>query len=188
MQAASDQATTLGRRAKAALPYLVVLAVGAFLYYSAANFQFEEASGRIGPGAWPKLILVLLLASALWGMVSSALRGGKPTQQSTEQDETEALVRPPEIYPSLVWLAVAATVGYLVAMPFIGFFLATIVFSFVLIYLGHYRRPWQVALISIAIAFAFMFMFMRVVYVALPAGVAPFDAVSYALMAAMGVH
>jgi hypothetical protein len=40
----------------------------------------------------------------------------------------------------------------------------------------------------VAIAFAFMFMFMRVVYVALPAGTAPFDRLSYALMAAMGVH
>jgi hypothetical protein len=33
-----------------------------------------------------------------------------------------------------------------------------------------------------------MFMFMRVVYVSLPPGVAPFDQLSYALMAAMGVH
>jgi hypothetical protein len=33
-----------------------------------------------------------------------------------------------------------------------------------------------------------MFIFMRVVYVALPVGVVPFDSVSYALMTAMGVH
>jgi putative tricarboxylic transport membrane protein len=186
MEATSDRALTIRQRARAALPYLAVLAVGVFLYYSAENFEFEEASGRIGPGAWPKLILLLLLASALWGLVSSALRG--PTQQSTEPNETEALIRPPEIYPALVWLAVAATIGYLVVMPFIGFFLATIIYSFVLIYIGHYRRLSHAALISVAIAFAFTFMFMRVVYVALPVGVAPFDGVSYALMAAMGVH
>jgi hypothetical protein len=40
----------------------------------------------------------------------------------------------------------------------------------------------------VAIALAFMFMFMRVVYVALPPGIAPFDSLSYGLMAAMGVH
>jgi hypothetical protein len=33
-----------------------------------------------------------------------------------------------------------------------------------------------------------MFLFMRAVYVALPLGIAPFNDVSYALMAAMGVH
>jgi putative tricarboxylic transport membrane protein len=188
MEATSDHALTMRQRLRAALPYLVVLGVGAFLYYSAENFEFEEGSGRIGPGAWPKLILLLLLGSALWGLVSTSLRGGGSAQRSTEQDETEALIRPPEIYPSLVWLAVAATVGYLIIMPFIGFFLATIVYSFLLIYLGHYRRRPHVALISLAIAFGFMFMFMRVVYVALPVGVTPFDSVSYALMAAMGVH
>jgi putative tricarboxylic transport membrane protein len=187
MEATSEQAVTLRQRARAALPYLAVFAVGAFLYYSAENFEFEEASGRIGPGAWPKLILLLLLASALWGVASSAMRNGR-SAQSTEQDETATLIRPPEIYPSLVWLAVAVTVGYLIVMPFIGFFLATIVYSFVLIYLGHYRRLAYVALISVAVALAFTFMFMRVVYVALPVGMAPFDDVSYALMAAMGVH
>jgi len=188
MQAAPDQALTIWQRARAALPYLVVLGVGVFLYYSAENFEFEEASGRIGPGAWPKLILLLLLASALWGVILSLLRGGGSAQRSTEPDETEALIRPPEIYPVLVWVAVAATIGYLVIMPVIGFFLATIAYSFVLIYLGHYRRLSHAALVSIAIALAFMFIFMRVVYVALPVGVVPFDSVSYALMTAMGVH
>lgn len=188
MEATSEQAAMLRQRARAALPYLAVFAVGAFLYYSAENFEFEEASGRIGPGAWPKLILLLLLASAVWGMGSSALRNSRSTQESPDQDETAILIRPPEIYPSLVWVAVAATVGYLLVMPFIGFFLATIIYSFALIYLGHYRRLTIVALISVAIALAFTFMFMRVVYVALPPGIAPFDSISYALMAAMGVH
>jgi putative tricarboxylic transport membrane protein len=188
----SDGTVTISQRCRAALPYLVVFAAGCFLYYSAANFEFEEASGRIGPGAWPKLILLLMLAAALWGMVASALQGGKPVGkaalETAEQDETEALLRPPEIYPSLVWLAVAATVGYLAILPFAGFFLSTIVYSFALINLGHYRRLSRAALLSVAIAFTFMFLFMRVVYVALPVGVAPFDRLSYALMAAMGVH
>jgi putative tricarboxylic transport membrane protein len=184
----SDKAVTVLERCRATVPYLVVLAAGAFLYYAAENFEFEEASGRIGPGAWPKLILLLLLASALWGVVSSALNAGRATQRDSDADEMEALVRPPELYPSLVWLAVGATIAYLVIMPLLGFFLATIGYGFVLIWLGHYRQPLQMALLSVAIAFAFMFMFMRVVYVALPVGVAPFDALSYALMAAMGVH
>ena len=191
MQITSDDTATKWQRARAALPYLIVFAIGAFLYYSAANFEFEEASGRIGPGAWPKLILLVMLAAALWGMVASALQSGKTNGDAAherEQDETEALLRPPEIYPALVWLAVAATIGYLVLLPFAGFFLSTIVYSFALIYLGHYRRLSHVALLSVAIAFAFMFLFMRVVYVALPVGVAPFDKLSYALMAAMGVH
>jgi putative tricarboxylic transport membrane protein len=187
-KASSGRAATVLDRCRAALPYLVVLAVGVFLYQAAENFEFEQASGRIGPGAWPKLILILLLASALWGVVSSAMKAGTAAEADAEADETEALIRPPEIYPWLVWAAVGTTLVYLFIMPRLGFFLATILYSFVLIYLGHYRRFWRVAGLSVAIAFAFMFMFMRVVYVALPAGTAPFDRLSYALMAAMGVH
>ncbi|MGB7034650.1 MAG: tripartite tricarboxylate transporter TctB family protein [Xanthobacteraceae bacterium] len=184
---AANSATAL-ERCRATLPYLVVLAVGVFLYYTAENFEFEQASGRIGPGAWPKLILILMLASALWGAVASALNAGKPADRDDEAEEIEALVRPPEIYPWLVWLAVAATLAYLFILPLLGFFLATIGYAFVLMYLGHCRQLVHASLLSVAIAFAFMFMFMRVVYVALPVGVAPFDRLSYALMAAMGVH
>jgi putative tricarboxylic transport membrane protein len=184
----SGKTITVLERCRATLPYLVVLAAGAYLYYTAENFEFEQSSGRIGPGAWPKLILILMLASALWGAVSSALQTGKSGGTVADADEMEALVRPPEIYPWLVWVSVAATVGYLIVLPVFGFFVATIVYAFVLMYLGHYRRFVSAGLLSVAIAFAFMFMFMRVVYVALPVGIAPFDSLSYALMAAMGVH
>ncbi len=175
-------------RIRAALPYLVVLAAGLFLYRMADNFEFEQVSGRIGPGAWPKLVLGLMLATALWGLIINVVRSGYYVAQRTPEADDEALARPPEIYPSLVWLAVAATLCYLLLLPTFGFFLATIAYNFVLIYLGHYRRPLAVAVLSVAISLAFMFMFMRVVYVALPVGIAPFDEVSYALMAAMGVH
>jgi putative tricarboxylic transport membrane protein len=185
----SDAAITPRRRLQAALPYVVVLAVGVFLYHEADSFEFEQVSGRIGPGAWPKIILALMLASALWGAISSAFRvGASAPAEESEAIEDEALVHPPELYPHLVWLAVGATLAYLFLLPVLGFFLATIIFSFVLMYLGQYRKPLQVTALSIAIAFAFMFMFMRVVYVSLPLGIAPFDEVSYALMATMGVH
>jgi len=167
----------------------VVLAVGIFLYVQADNFEFEQASGRIGPGAWPKIILVMMVATALWGVVSSALRAGHTAPEAvSEAEQDEALTQLPEIYPALVWIAVALTTAYLLLLPILGFFIATIVYTCVLMYLGHYRRPLRVALLSLAIALCFMFMFMRVVYVSLPPGVAPFDQLSYALMAAMGVH
>jgi putative tricarboxylic transport membrane protein len=188
IEVSSTKPVTVVDRCRATLPYLVVLAVGAYLYYTAANFEFEQSSGRIGPGAWPKLILILMLVSALWGAVSAAFQLGKSGTVDEDADETEALVRPPEIYPWLVWAAVVATIGFLLILPIIGFFLATIVFAFTLMYLGHYRRFVSATLLSVAIAFAFMFMFMRVVYVALPVGIAPFDRLSYALMTAMGVH
>ncbi len=177
------------RRLNAALPHLVVFAAGVFLFYEADHFQFEQVSGRIGPGAWPQLIIVLMLATALWGIVSSAIRSAKPAREhDAAAEQEEELVRPPEIHPYRVWLAVGMTIAYLACLPLLGFFLATIIYSFSLMYLGQFRRPVSITFLSVAIALCFMFVFMRVVYVALPLGVAPFDRMSYALMAAMGVH
>jgi putative tricarboxylic transport membrane protein len=176
------------RRLQAAAPYLVVFAAGLFLYYEADSFQFEQVSGRIGPGAWPKLILLLMLVTAVWGIVSSARAVGKPVTEHAKADEVDDLVRPPEIYPYMVWIAVVATVGYLLLLPIFGFFLATIVYCFFMMYLGHYRRPLVVVLLSLTISCVFLFLFMRVVYVALPLGIPPFNEVSYTLMAIMGVR
>lgn len=181
----SDAAAKPARRVQAALPYGVVLAVGTFLYYEADRFDFEEVSGRIGPGAWPKMVLVLMLITALWGIVAALRNGNAVTEQDTGNDE---LVRPPEIHPFRVWVAVGATIVYLLLLPVLGFFLATVVYTCILMLLGEFRRPIPVALLSLGTGFFFMFMFMRVVYVALPLGAAPFKAVSYALMAVMGVH
>lgn len=177
------------QRIRAGLPYLVVLAAGAFLYRTADHFNFEAVPGRIGPDAWPKIILLLMLVTAFLGFVTSTLRAGQPAaEQSTDVAEIEALLRPPELYAHLVWLAVAATFGYLFLLPVTGFFLTTIVYTFVLLYLGHYRRWLRGAVLSVLIALVFTFLFMRVVYVSLPTGMAPFNDVSFALMAAMGVH
>jgi putative tricarboxylic transport membrane protein len=173
-------------RLRAALPYVVVLAAGLYLFYLAENFEFEEQAGRIGPGAWPKIILALMIVSALWGVVANARRSTADAPEAVEEDE--ALITPPEIYPGLVWLSVGATLVCLFAMPIFGFFLTTIVYVYALMYLGHYRKPLNAAILSVCIALSFMFIFMRIVYVALPLGVPPFNDVSYALMAAMGVR
>ncbi len=182
-------AMRLLQRLRAGLPYLVVLAAGALLYRTADHFNFEAVPGRIGPGAWPKIILALMLVTAFVGFVSSVVRAGTPAAEpGGDVAEIEALLRPPELFPLLVWLAVAATFGYLLLLPVTGFFLTTIIYTFVLLYLGHYRRWLRGAVLSVAIALVFTFLFMRVVYVSLPAGIAPFNHVSFALMAAMGVH
>ena len=179
--------TPLGRL-QAALPYVVVLSVGFYLYFLADRFEFDQAGARIGPGAWPKLALGLMLITALWGVVSNFRSAGKLPEWHDKHEEDEALIRPPEIYPYRVWIAVAATLGFLMLVPIFGFFLSTCLFSFVLMYLGQFRRPLPVTVLSVAIALAFLFLFMRVVYVALPAGIAPFNSISYTLMAAMGVR
>lgn len=180
------------RRAYSIGPYLIVFAVGVFLYIAADNIDVEQGSGRIGPGAWPKLILVMMLATAAYGIASRLLKFGPAAAQTTatansDVDE-EDILHQTEIYPFRVWAAVVGTIAYVAALPVFGFFISTIFFSFGLMYLGSFRRILPTAGLSIAVALFFMFAFMRVVYVPLPLGAPPFDGLSYHLMSLIGVR
>lgn len=176
------------RRLQAAAPYVVVLIAGLYLFHRADHIEFEQASGRIGPGAWPKLVLVLLLASALWGGLSHLLKASANRVREPDEAELEAIVRPPEIHPYRVWIAIAGTFLYLAIMPAVGFFLATAFYTLGLMLLGGFRRPVALAVLSLAIPVFFLFVFMRVVYVALPLGSPPFERLSLAVIGLLGVH
>lgn len=177
------------RRAYSVGPYLTVFAAGAFLYRAANNIDMEQASGRIGPGAWPKLIILMMLATAGYGIVSRLVQFPAFEGAVAETEgEPEDIFHQAEIHPFRVWAAILCTAGYVAALPFLGFFISTIIIAFALMYLGSFRSLLPTAVLSVAAALFFMFVFMRVVYVPLPLGVPPFDELSYRLMALMGVH
>ena len=180
---------SLLRRTYAIGPLLIVFAIGIFLYGAADNIDMEQTSGRVGPGAWPKLIILMMLVTAGYGAVSRLLQfpSGRATVDEIEGD-AEDIFHQSEIYPFRVWAAVVCTIAYVAALPLLGFFVSTIFFVFGLMFLGSFRRLLPTAALSLAVALFFMFVFMRVVYVPLPLGVAPFDELSYSLMAWMGVH
>jgi putative tricarboxylic transport membrane protein len=173
---------------KKAAVYLVVLGTALFLLHAANNFEFERLGDRIGPNAWPLMILYLLIFVAVVGLVKSfATRQPQITADEQEADEA-AFLRPREIYPQFVWLGIAATLGYVIAIPILGFFLSTVLFAAVLMYLSQYRNIRNIIILSVVFAVMFLFLFMRVVYVALPLGIEPFVRVSTLVMSAIGVH
>ncbi len=172
---------------KKALAYGVTLVVALFLFYTAENFEFERIGNRIGPNFWPMMILGLLIVVSSYGLVTCIVGNASTTAPEVENEE-DAFLRPPEIHPHLVWIGIAATIIYLIAMPIVGFFLGTIPFAAALVYLGQYRQPYHIVVLSVGLSVAFMFLFMRIVYVALPIGIEPFANISIAVMSLMGVR
>jgi putative tricarboxylic transport membrane protein len=55
-------------------------------------------------------------------------------------------------------------------------------------WLGRYRRPGVIASVALIGSFLFVLVFMKIVYVSLPLGVAPFQAVSLAILAMLGIR
>lgn len=169
-------------------PYLVVGLGAAWLYYIAAHMQYERRAGTLGPDFWPKLVLGLTIAVCVIEAARIALEraGGKIIEKprSTGDDEAET---PPQ-RPVLVVSGMALTALYAWLLHVMGFFSATVPYVAAFVVLGGYRRWGVVAAVSIVGALVMMFFFMKVVYVSLPLGDGPFQAITLLLMRVMGIR
>lgn len=181
---------------KSLAPYFVVLAGACYLYYRADNIAYTAIPGRMGPDAWPKISIVCLIAICLIAIIRRAVGALLPKGERSEQargatvfgsdEDMEALAE--ESHPILVAGAIIATVGYLLVIETAGFFLSTLVFMAVLMWLGGVRRLHLLVPLAFGAALFFMFIFMRIIFVALPIGIEPFSKVSTAVMAVLGIH
>ncbi len=180
-------------RLLASAPYLITLAVALLLFVKAGELEYDHVPGRIGPDAWPKLILVLMMVAATWGTAKALLfdSGGETSpmlhriENAGEPDATGIDER--EIYPARVWAALGGTVVYLWILQYLGFFLNSFAFLAFIIYVGGYRKLSRVLPISLIGSLLFMTIFVRVIYVSLPLGIEPFSRISLALLALLNI-
>ncbi|HEY7902392.1 MAG TPA: tripartite tricarboxylate transporter TctB family protein [Casimicrobiaceae bacterium] len=184
------------QRLRAIAPYLVVLALSAYLFHLATRFQYTRRAGRLGPDLWPEAILTLMIIVCL-GRIASILRdasrayagGGLLAQVTQEVHAADAPAEvPPPRQPLLLVLGVAFTIAYVALLGVLGFAIGTFLYLVAMMIVGRYRRYANVVVIAALGSLAFMFVFMKIVYLSLPIGVAPFDAVSLALMKLMHIH
>jgi putative tricarboxylic transport membrane protein len=169
------------------LPYCISAIVAAALYHVSDGFAESGMQGRIGPDAWPKIALGLMFFVSCLGMAKVWLKM-RGTLAPTRVDVEAQALNPPQLYPRLVWIAVLATVAYVWAWQVLGYFLATILYSLVLMWIGRQRNPVVLLCGSIGFSVFFLFLFMKVVYVALPLGEKPFSQVSLAVMSILGIR
>lgn len=180
-------------RLKRAAPYAIILAVGAYLYDVAVHFDYQQVPDRIGPDAWPRIILVLLMAICA-GQVAKLVfwrKGGKVEEVhggAQEQGDESGLHLSAQEKPRLAWAGIALTFIYLYAFEWIGFFGASVVYLLLLMFVGGYRRVLPGLVISVAASLGFVFVFMKIVYVSLPLGRGPFLELSVGVMKLLGIH
>ena len=176
-------------RLQRAAAYIIILGIAIYLWIVAENFQYEHVPDRIGPDAWPKIVLVLLMATCVWQIGRVVIFGAQPVP-ADEADE-EAPIVPPDAgnFVHLAWIGIAITAAYAYLMPFVGFFVATAIFIAAIgAIAGRYRKPLPLIANSIVAPLVLMFVFMRVVYISLPLGRGAFKELSLILLKVLGVH
>jgi hypothetical protein len=176
-------------RLKEVVPHAVMLCAAVALYWAAGRIDVETG-GRISPAAWPKAIVAIMALLCLYEIVKRlvASHAGSATGllgglQGQGKDEHEG---PPE-HPRQLFGGIALIAAYVLAVPWLGFFVTTALFLAAFPWIGGLRRPVVAASVALAGSLALIVIFMRVAYISLPLGAGPFRSFSIALLRALGV-
>ena len=180
------------RRMIRAVPYALVLMIGAYFFHLASILEFSAPNGRIGPEAWPEMILGCLLVTCVYeiGRILFFDRAPEPGVPPAAVMDFDGAPQDVESAGSRarVVAGVVAAIAYVFLLDELGFLLTTFFFLIVFNYLGGYRRHAVIWISSLLASILLMFVFMRIVYISLPLGVAPFSALSQAAISAMGIR
>jgi putative tricarboxylic transport membrane protein len=181
-------------RLRALLPYVLVLTGAALLYYSALHLGYTPHGDRPGPDVWPRAILALMAIACGVRIVAVARRPSDAPPAQPQPVPAAGLpgdVRddtPAQRYPMLLLTGIVLTIAYVALLGTLGFFIDTAIYIAALTRTGRYRRWPVIAAVALGGALVFMFVFMKVVYLSLPIGRPPFEAVSLFLMHVMGIR
>ena len=173
---------------KGALPYAALAAGAAYLYGRAAHFEYSPRPGELGPDVWPRAILVLLIGICAWEVLRRLFFAGAavpaPHPAADAADDADEAPR----HLPLLLGGIGLTALYVLGMGVLGFFLATVLYLALFMWIGRYRRHGVIAATSVIGSLAFVYVFMKIVYVSLPLGIGPFKKLSVLILAALGIH
>ena len=178
-------------RLRPLLPYAAMLAAAAFFYWAATRIQ-ADTGGRIGPAAWPKAIIAMLALLCVYEIVKRLVAPSGPSatgivSTSGPQGAPAGAEEEERTYPLKLAGGIGMVAAYVLAAPWLGFFVSTALFLAIFPRIGGVRRPALLAFLGLAGSLALIVVFMRVAYISLPLGEGPFRALSIGLLRVLGV-
>jgi putative tricarboxylic transport membrane protein len=148
----------------------------ALLFATARSLDAAIPSGQLGPGFWPRVVLIgLALACGLKLLPGGA---GRP---SADAEEAAPAVSAPRL-----GLAIAGIFAYVVATPLVGFPLATAGFIAAFMLLAG-ARSGAIAATAVGGTLVLLYTFIKLVYLPFPKGAGPFERVTLGLYRALGI-
>jgi hypothetical protein len=172
---------TLVRHAVA--PMAGVLLSG-WLLLGTRGLDHVARDGQLGPGFWPRIALIGLGLTCLVKFVDEWRRHriAKPRQPAALQSGMRA-----ELARRKLGAAMAAIVVYVLVTPAIGFPLATALFIVAFMSLCGARSIAVAGVNAVVGTGLLLYVFIKLVYLPLPKGDGPFDALSLMLYRALHI-
>jgi putative tricarboxylic transport membrane protein len=150
----------------------VVFFISLYLFTVAAGYRGNEIYGKLGPGFWPKLILLCMMALSAWIAVD-AFRARKISGKAKNTVAGKRGVERIRFFSALLIM-----VGYFFLLNIVGFVALTPFFLVgFMILLGEKSWPWMVGL-SVGMTALIVIAFTQAMYVPLPRGIGFFHTFS----------
>jgi putative tricarboxylic transport membrane protein len=137
----------------------VLLAAGGYTWLAFAELTWLSSAGRLGPGFFPRIVGVALVALCAWSLAAELRRGARePIPEHWRVTAVLALL-------SALFVAALDVLGGLVSM--------VAYLAGALVYLNR-RRHWQNALLAVLLPLAIYLLFRVWLNAAVPRGLLPF--------------
>lgn len=154
----------------------IVLAI--VLFWHTRGLDDVAQTGQLGPGFWPRLVLIGLGAASLAKLVLDVRSVRRAVDVTVER---------PAISPPLLVAGIATIVLYVVAAPLLGFALATMLFVAAFMALAGARSAAAIVATSVLSTVVILYVFIKVVYLPLPKGAGAVENVTLALYRLLGI-
>lgn len=135
--------------------------------------------GQLGPGFWPRL--------ALSGLALACLAKAREEWRLARGQARETVRARPEISRPALLGGIALVIGYVLLASPLGFALTTGLFIAAFMALSGARAPVTIALSAALGTVGLLYVFVKAVYLPLPKGDGPFEALTLALYRALGL-
>ena len=179
----NDKAAIRLRIGYSVLTLLVALVLATWFVVPSGGAN-PAAGGLVNPASWPRAMLLgIALCSALL-LVSNVLLYARA--QGTGQSATRASDEEFDNRKAVIGIVLLTV--YVVAIPLIGFALATIAFFLVWLPFGGVRRPHVVAAVAVVGTIALLYTFVKLTTLPLDRGVGVFDGVTVSIYRLLGIY
>ena len=168
------------------LSLAVIVAASLFLFINAGSIPTPgRLPGQIGPDLWPRLLLgclVLLCSVKIVQLLRSSPSGNADRQVfSADAPADEERDR------TVLITAAMMVFGFVFAIHFFGFFLATLIFLWGFTYLGKWRKKGYLAVTAVLGTVVVNYLFLKIIYVPLPKGQYVFEDITVMIYRALGI-
>jgi putative tricarboxylic transport membrane protein len=154
-----------------------VLGSGA-LFASTWPLDAMVPRGQLGPGFWPRLVLIGLAVACLLKLREERRAGS---------GEAASPVLLPPVSGARLALGMACILAYVVAAPRLGFALATAAFIATFMVVAGARRVPGIAATALLGTVILLYTFIKLVYLPFPKGDGPFERLTLGLYRALGI-